>query len=298
MPSAEHQQIVDQSRSANDPAVELTVEGIRAVIDLVAAQYPAPTETIVTPFVVGGVPAERIDAPGLAADAPTILHAHGGAYIAGSLAFGRALCARVSRAATASVVSLDYRLAPEHPFPAALDDVTAAYRGLLDGGVPPERLVLFGDSAGGGLVHATLLALRAAGDPLPAGAVLVSPWVDLDLTGESIGTKAADDPLLTPALLALAAAAYRPDGTGDPLASPLRADPSGLPPLLVLVGTAEILLDDSLRLAERASAVGLDVTLEVGEDLVHVWPLFAGVPEAEAAVERIGAWIRARSHAA
>jgi monoterpene epsilon-lactone hydrolase len=294
MPSPEHQQIVDLLRSVNDPTVEPTVEGVRAVMDAVGAQYPAPTDTAVVPFSLGGVPAERIDAPGLAADAPTILHLHGGGYIAGSLAFGRALCARVGRAATASVVSLDYRLAPEHPFPAALDDATGAYRALIGAGVPSERIVLFGDSAGGGLAYATLLALRAAGDPLPAGAVLVSPWVDLELTGASIGTKAAEDPVLTPALLALGAAAYAPDGAADSLASPLRADPSGLPPLLVLVGTAEILLDDSLRLAERATAAGLDVTLEVGEDLVHVWPQFAQAPEADAAVARMGAWIRAR----
>jgi acetyl esterase/lipase len=294
MPSPEHQQMVDLLRAINDPTAEPTVEGIRAVLDGVAAQYPAPADTTVTPVVIGGVPAERIEPPGLAADAPTVLHFHGGGHIAGSLAFGRALCARVGGAAGASVVSVDYRLAPEHPFPAALDDATAAYRALIDGGVAPGRLVLFGDSAGGGLAYATLLALRTTGDPLPAGAALVSPWVDLELTGESIRTKAAEDPVLTPAFLELGVASYLPDGTDDLLASPLREDPSGLPPLLVLAGTAEILLDDAVRLAERATAAGVDVTLEVGEDLVHVWPIFAQLPEAAEAVALIGTWIRAR----
>jgi acetyl esterase/lipase len=244
------------------------------------------------------VAVERIDAPGLAPDAPAILHLHGGGYIAGSLAFGRSLGARIGRAAAARVVSVDYRLAPEHPFPAAFDDALAAYRGLLAEGVAPGRLVLLGDSAGGGLVCAVLLALRAAGDPLPVAAVLLSPWVDLHLTGASLRVRAADDPILTPPFLALGVAAYLPGGTEDPRASPLQADLSGLPPLLVLTGTAEILFDDAARLTERAAAAGVDATLDVGEGLVHVWPLFADLPEAAEAVARIGAWIGARLEAA
>jgi epsilon-lactone hydrolase len=294
MPSPEHEQLVTLLRAINDPTVEPTVEGIRATMDGVAAQYPAPADTTVTPFVVGGVPAERIDAPGLAAGAPTILHFHGGAHIGGSLAFARSLCARIGQATAATVVSVDYRLAPEHPFPAAFDDALAAYRGLIDGGVVPGGLVLLGDSSGGGLVYSLLLALQAGGAPRPAGAVLLSPWVDLHLTGASVRTRAADDPILTPAFLALGAASYVPDGTEDPLASPLPADPSGLPPLLVLAGTAEILFDDAIRLTDRASAAGVDVTLDVGEGLVHIWPVFADLPEAAEAVTRIGAWIRAR----
>jgi monoterpene epsilon-lactone hydrolase len=293
MPSPEHQQIVDVLRASNDPTIEPTVEGIRAVLDQLAQQFPTPADTTVTPIVLGGRPAERIEAPGLAADAPTILHFHGGAYIGGSLAFGRSLCARVSAVAGASVVSLDYRLAPEHPFPAALDDAMAAYRELIDQGVAPERLALLGDSAGGGLAYSALLELRAAGDSLPAGAALVSPWLDLRLSGASMRTKVGEDPVLSPAFLALGASSYLADGLDGPLARPLDADPAGLPPLLVLVGTAEILLDDATRLVERATGAGVDVSFEPSEGLIHEWPLFAHLPEAQDAVTRIGSWLRA-----
>lgn len=294
MPSPQHQLIVDALRAAGDPTVEPTVAWFRAVLDGMAERYPPPTGTTVTPAVLGGVGVERIDAPGLDGDPATVLHLHGGGYVAGSVAFGRSLCARVGAHAGASVVSVDYRLAPEHTYPAALDDALAAYRGLIAGGTPPARLVLLGDSTGGGLAYSMLLALRDAGDPLPAGAVLLSPWVDLDLTGESIRTRAAEDVVLSPALLALAAASYRPDGSGDALSSPLGWDPAGLPPLLVLVGTAEILLDDARRLAERTRAAGVDTTYEEGEGLIHEWPLFAEVPEAAEAVTRIATWIRER----
>jgi acetyl esterase/lipase len=224
----------------------------------------------------------------------TILYLHGGAYTRGSIVSHRALVARLSAASGARALVIAYRLAPENPFPAAVEDATAAYRWLLEQHIQPDQLVVSGDSAGGGLSLALLLALRDAGHPLPAGAALLSPWTDLAGTGESIRTLAGADPWLNAERLMLTAGLYLAGADAcNPLASPLYGDLHGLPPLLIQVGTDEILLDDATRLAERARAAGVPVTLEVWERMWHVFQSFAAeIPEGRQAVEKIGAFVR------
>jgi len=177
-----------------------------------------------------------------------------------------------------------------------VEDATKAYRWLLKQGIGPEKIIVAGDSAGGGLTLATLLALRDAGDPLPAAAVCISPWTDLEITGESMVTKADVDPMIRPQDAKGGAERYHGKADpGHPLISPINADLSGLPPLLVQVGTSEVLLSDSTRLAEQARAAGVDVTLEEWEEMIHVWHFFAFIlPEAQQAIERIGEFVKAK----
>lgn len=243
----------------------------------------------------GGVPAEWVSAPGADADR-AVLYLHGGGYNAGSPASHRELAGRLSAASGGRVLSLDYRLAPEHPFPAAVGDATAAYRWLLAQGVASARMAIAGDSAGGGLTLATLVALRDAGDPLPAVGVCISPWVDLEMKGESMTTRAKLDPMVGREGLLEAAAMYLAGADPrTPLAAPLYADLRGLPPLLIQVGTSETLYDDSIRLDERARAAEVDVTFEVWDEMVHVWHLFAAMlPEGQRAIEAIGEYLRER----
>ena len=220
------------------------------------ARIPPPSDVAYTPVTVGEMPAQWVAAPGASA-ACAILYLHGGAYALGSLNTHRPLVTALARAARVRVLALDYRLALEHPFPAALDDSLAAYCGLLADGIDPARLALVGDSAGGGHAVAFLVALRDTGDPLPAACVCLSPWVDLALAGESLQTKAKRDVMVTPDLLHRSAAAYLAGAEPrTPLASPLDADLFGLPPLLIQVGTDDVLLDDAVRLAVLARAAG------------------------------------------
>jgi acetyl esterase/lipase len=193
------------------------------------------------------------------------------------------------------VLALEYRLAPEHPHPAAVEGSTAAYRWLVAQGIDAGRIVIAGDSAGGGLTVATLVALRDAGDPLPAAAVPISPWVDMEGTGESITSRAEVDPMVSGAALRNIASLFVGEGGDlrDPLAAPLHADLTGLPPLLIHVGDHEVLLDDATRLAANAETAGVDVTLEVWPEMTHVWHGSAGyVPEADAAIARIAEFAR------
>jgi epsilon-lactone hydrolase len=299
MPSAEHEMVADLLRAAraDEPPEGLPLELSRANMDQLADILPMPADVDVTAADVGGVAAEWVVAAG-ADDDRALLYLHGGAYTRGSVRSHRSFCGRLSVDTKARVLALDYRLAPEHPYPAAVDDATAGYRWLLDEGFDPQRLVVAGDSAGGGLTAALLLALGAEGDPRPAGAVLLSPWVDLTMSGASMEERAAEDPICSPGSLARSAAWYAGgEDPACPLISPLFGDLTGLPPLLVLVGTAEVLLDDSLRFAAAADAVGVDLTLVVEAGLLHVWPLFPGVPESDAAVAQIGEWVRKRTAA-
>ena len=242
-----------------------------------------------------GVAAEWVAAAEARADR-AVLYLHGGGYCIGSVNTHRQLACDLSRATGARLLLIDYRLAPEHPFPAALDDATRAYRYLIESGVRPAQSAIAGDSAGGGLTVATLLALRDADGPLPAAGVCLSPWLDLTMGGASMRTKAAVDPMVQRENLQRMAEAYL--GGADPrspLASPLFADLRGLPPLLVHVGSAETLLDDSTGFAERARAAGVDVSIDVWDDMVHVWHAFAFVlPEARQAIDRIGSYLRQR----
>ncbi len=269
----------------------LTLDERRALMG--SAAGPPPDGTQVDPVDANGVPAEWVAAAGVMGQW-VVLYFHGGAYHFGSPARLRGLLSLLSAAAQARVLSVGYRLAPENPFPAAVEDALTAYRWLIAGGTHARQVVISGDSSGGGLALAALVALRDAGDPLPGGAVVMSPWTDLALGGESLRSRAAVDVMLTPDGAREAADWYLA-GQSDrhPYASPLYADLHGLPPVLIHVGDAEILRDDSVRFAAAARAAGVDVTLEIWPEMPHVWHAFAGlVPEADEAVERIGRWLR------
>jgi len=242
------------------------------------------------PVDVNGVPGEWVTAP--AAGHGGILYLHGGGYTVGSTNTHRGLVARISNLTTLPVLLIDYRLAPEHPFPAALEDAVTAYRWLLAQGIDHSRIVIAGDSAGGGLALATLVALREAGDQLPAGVFCISPWTDLTGCGDSIRSREEQDPVLSMKSLQRDVNYYA--GGQDllsPFISPIFADLAGLPPLFIQVGTDEILLDDSRRIAENAQKAGVDVTLEVYEGMFHVFHMVPNMPETKKAMLHIGYFI-------
>jgi monoterpene epsilon-lactone hydrolase len=294
MASPELDTVLDLLRTRPRPG-EFDLGALRAGLVAFAALNPPPAGTRATPVAAGGVPCEWVAGPG-ADDGTVVVYLHGGGYVLGSAVTHRGLAARLAAACGATALVVDYRLAPEHPFPAAVDDAVAAYQWLLARGVDPGRIVLAGDSAGGGLAAATLVALRDARTPLPAAGVLLSPWVDLEAGGASLATNAGADPMVDPGALRLAAAAYLGDVPArHPLASPLHAGLARLPPLLVQVGTREVLLDDAVRFAARARAAGVDVALERWDGMIHVWHAFAPLlPEATDALDAIGAFVRGR----
>ncbi|WP_036261925.1 alpha/beta hydrolase [Methylocapsa aurea] len=244
---------------------------------------------------LAGVPIEWSLAPG-GDPSRVVIYFHGGGYCSGSIASHRGLVVEAGRAAGARTLAVGYRLAPECPFPAALDDARAAYAFLIGQGFAPQHIALGGDSAGGGLCLALLTSLRDAGHPLPACAWLISPWVDLEMTGASLAAKAAVDPLISKRYLEELATAYLGGGDpANPLVSPLHADLTGLPPMLVQVGSAETLLDDAVRIAGRAGAADVSVTLEIWPHMIHAWPLWAAeLEEGRAALQSAGAFIRGR----
>lgn len=244
----------------------------------------------------GGVPAEWVKAPGCD-PGRAVLYLHGGGYAIGSINTHRRLAYDISAASTAAVLVIDYRLAPEHPFPAAVEDATKAWRWLLAQGFAANRLAIAGDSAGGGLTFATLVNLRDQKLGLPACAVAISPWVDLEGVGNSITTRAAQDPMVQKdGLLWMAGLYLNGKDAKTPLAAPLHADLKSLPPILVQVGTAETLLDDSTRIAEKLHAAGVDVRLAIWPNMLHVFPLFAPVlSEGREGCVEIGAFIRSRT---
>jgi monoterpene epsilon-lactone hydrolase len=269
---------MDRDRSAS-------IEQQRANMELGTQAFPALDLEIV-PVEANGVPAEWVK-PTTATDG-VILYLHGGAYVAGSPRTHRNLTTRLAEGAQKWLLSVDYRLAPEHPHPAAVEDAVAAYRFLLDGAQSSKQIAVVGDSAGGGLTVALLIALKDAGIDLPACAVPISPWTDMEGVGESWTTRADVDPLIEPDDLRKKGQMYAGHDLRAPTAAPIHADLSGLPPLLIPVGDAEVLLDDSLTLAKRAREAGVDVTLDHQPEMIHVWPLFAGIaPESDAALERI-----------
>lgn len=277
------------------PSNTLTLAERRAQYERAERVFPTPPELKVEVVTAPDRPAEWLTPPGARTDA-AVLYLHGGGYVIGSPRSHRHLAAAIARAAGTRALLLDYRLAPEHPFPAGLEDAVAAYQWLLAGGVAPARIVVAGDSAGGGLTMATLLALRERGLPRPAAAVCISPWVDLTNSAASYATKAAVDPIVTLDSIALLTQAYI--GTGDPkqpLVSPLYADLRNLPPLLIHVGSDEVLLDDALGLAARARTAGVDVTIREWPAMIHVWHWFLSMlDEADQAIADIGAFVRAR----
>ncbi len=245
------------------------------------------------PVDADGVTAEWITAPGARSDR-AVVYLHGGGYIMGSVNSHRDMCERLSREAQARVLALDYRLAPEHPFPAALEDSIAAYRWLLKEGIEPQHIAIGGDSAGGGLTFATLVSLRDAGDPLPGCAIPLSPWVEFEGTGDSITSRADIDPMVRQDLDLKMGKAYLDGGDlRNPLAAPIYADLHGLPPLFIQVGEREILFDDSSRMADKATQAGVEVTLREWPGMIHVWQIFASrLDEGQAAIEELGAFVR------
>ena len=267
----------------------------RAQYERAEQAFPVPADIQVDRVTARGVPAEWLTVRGEEPRA-AILYLHGGGYGIGSPRSHRHLAAAIAAAADASALLPHYRLAPEQPFPAAVDDAVAAYRWLLERNVAPERIVIAGDSAGGGLTVATLLAVRDGGLPKPAAGVCISPWVDLTCSLPSYTSRKAVDPIVTREAVDTMASAYLNgiDAT-TPLASPLYADLRALPPLLIHVGDDEVLLDDSVQLAEKARAAGVDVTLEVWPEMIHVWHwFFPMLDEGQQAIDRIGDFIRAR----
>jgi monoterpene epsilon-lactone hydrolase len=272
-----------------------SVADARATFDPSGPVHPVPDDVLVSEVTAGGVTSYWLDTPGVDSDR-VLLFLHGGGYQFGSLLSDGELAARLGRAGGMRVLFPEYRLAPEHPFPAAIDDVLAAWRWLrTDQHVSARSLVVAGDSAGGGLTVALLVATRDAGDALPAAAVLMSPTVDLTSSGTSMTDRVNEDPISTPALLRQLASDYLAGVDPEtPLASPLFASLSGLPPLLIQVGTADLLLSDSERLAQAATEAGVEVRLEIGDGLPHVYQLMLGTPEAAEATERIGKFLRER----
>ena len=276
----------------NSPEEEPSIEEMRANLEALSLFFPLAEDITCEPVHVGEIPGEWVVAPG-ERDNRVVLYLHGGGYVMGSINTHREMVSHISREAKARVLIINYRLAPEHPFPAAVEDSTAAFQWLLKEGVSPGRIVVAGDSAGGGLTVATLVALRDRGDPLPAAAVCLSPWVDMEATGQSMTTKAEEDPIVQrEAIMRMGEAYLGGADPREPLAAPLYANLTGLPPMLIQVGTSEILFDDATRLAERAKEAGVDVTLEPWEGMIHVWQLFASmVPESKKAVKGIGNFI-------
>ena len=267
----------------------------RKDMDARALAYGLPADVSVEKVGAGGVPAEWLTTPGAARDA-AILYLHGGGYVIGSLDSHRHLAAESGRAAQCLTLNLGYRLAPEHPFPAAVEDALAGYRFLLASGFQPGRIVIAGDSAGGGLVVAAMLAIRDAGLAQPGGGWCLSPWVDMEASGSTFESRADADPMVQKAgILDMAKTYLNGADPRSPLAAPIYADLKGLAPLLIQVGAAETLLDDALRLAGAAGAADVRVDLQVWPEMVHVWPLF--YPELKAghdAIREAGAWIRGR----
>jgi epsilon-lactone hydrolase len=298
MASAQLQKVIEQYKALGRAAAEAKgPQDLRAVLAKAFSAFPSAGQVTCEPVSAGGVNAHWISAPNAAADR-VLLYFHGGGYVMGSIETHRELAARLSKAAQARCLVLDYSLAPEKPFPAAVNDATAAYRWLLAQGIKPGRIAIAGDSAGGGLTVAALVALRDLNLPAPATGVCLSPWVDLEGEGSSMQTRADRDPIVSRDMILQLARMYvgEKGDLREPLAAPLNADLSDLPPLLIQVGDAETLLEDSTRLTDKAKAAGVDVTLQIWEDMPHVWQLFAPeLSEGQEAIEKIGEFILQRT---
>jgi len=273
--------------------LEADATTLRAAFNDLMARIPVASDVDHVPTTIGGVNALEVTIRGIDT-ANTILYFHGGVYVIGSAATSVPLVSDLARRTHARAVTVDYRLAPEHPYPAAVDDARAAYEGLLAQGVDAARIALAGDSAGGGLAVATLLTLRDARIPLPSSAFLMSPYADLTLSGETLLQNQAIDPILTPEGLRLRVPEYvgRADAS-DPRISPIFGDLGGLPPLLIQVGSHEILLSDALRLAGRAAMDEVPVTLEVTPGVPHVFQGYAALlDEGGAALDRASTFLK------
>ena len=269
---------------------ETTLAQMRDAFDaMLASNRTADIETVR----IGEMPADRI-AAGRADRTRVVLYFHGGGYQMGSRLSHRDLMIRLSEATAAEVVGFDYRLAPEHRFPAAVEDGFAAYRWLLDSGTSPDAIAFAGDSAGGGLAVSTLLTARSAHMPMPAAAVLLSPWLDMEAAGGTYRSRAEVDPMTQRDKILLMARAYlgRTGDPRDPLASPIHAELAGLPPILIHVGDHETILDDSRVFAERLRAADVPVTLSVFEDMIHHFQVFPELEASQRSLDEIGAFLQ------
>jgi monoterpene epsilon-lactone hydrolase len=287
--STEQQESLDAIlRQSAFPADADVSEQRRLLRELLSAQ-PLPAEVTVTAGELGGVPTAEVTVDGIE-PRHVVLYFHGGVYVMGDAALAADLASQVGRRTQAKAISVDYRLAPEHPYPAAVDDALAAYRALLDDGIAPWDIALAGESAGGGLAVATLVSARDHGLPLPAAALVMSPYVDLTLAGATMETKREADPLLSREALQ----ARIPDYTSGQdaalgLISPIFADLSGLPPLIIQAGSHEVLLDDAVRLARATAAADVQVTLDITPGVPHVFQAYHSIlDEATAALDRAG----------
>jgi phosphinothricin tripeptide acetyl hydrolase len=294
MPSAEITAVRKMlaEMSSNEP---VSIADQRRNMDNISQLFPLTADYVVEPGKVGGIEGDWVRKRGVRSDA-ALLYLHGGGYSLGSPLSHRHLVGAISAAANIPVFAANYRMAPENQFPAAVDDATAAYKGLLNLGYPAGRLAISGDSAGGGLTVATLVSAKQRGLAMPAAAALISPWADLSNSSPSYRARAERDPMIQRQSLDNFAAAYL--GKQDvktPLASPLFADLKGLPPLLIQVGADEVLHDDSVLLHERASEAGVESTLESWGEMIHVWHFFHPMlARGREAIERIGQFLRSR----
>jgi acetyl esterase/lipase len=281
-----------KERAAKRAAMSLAET--RASFDTDMGRIPLADNLTAESLSFGNVPAEKIT-PANATPGKAVLYLHGGGHIFGSIKSHRHFVSRLAVATKATAWHIDYRLAPEHPYPAAIEDALAAYRALLDSGIAPADLVVGGESAGGNLAAALLLKLKDENLPQPAGLYLLSPWLDMTTTAESYDKVGARDPMISREGIVGVATAYLGTQPDNPLASPVRADVSGLPPMLIQVGSEEVLLSDSITFANKAAMTGIDVSLRVWAGMPHAWPLFhpflrAGLP----AIDETGAWMRKR----
>ena len=284
-------EILTSRERPENPTVEESRDGFERMAKLVGGDTPASVEDVDA----GGVPGEMVVADGSSTSSVT-LYLHGGGYIIGSPATHRELARRLSAASGGAALVIDYRMAPENPFPAAVEDAVSAYGWLLGQGHDPRALSIAGDSAGGGLTAAALVSLRDRGLPLPSCGVCLSPWVDMEGVGGSMDSRSALDPITQREGLVAMGEVYL-DGADpkSPLAAPIYADLAGLPPLLIQVGTRETLYDDAVRLADRANRAEVATRFEPWAEMIHVWHLFAPMlDEGQQAIESVAAFIRGR----
>ncbi len=294
MKRPESQRAFDMWKNAFTPEdVARGHDGLREGYErFLTTHFPLPAGVPVDRLELSGVPALRVRAR---RGGPTVLHFHGGGYVLGSAKGSLEYAYRLAQSVGGECVTVDYRLAPDHPYPAAIDDAVDAYRGLLASGVPASSILLSGESSGGGLAIALAIALRTAGDPLPAGIIAISPFTDLTLRGPTVTAFAGDDPAANRDTLAYLVASYfQGHEPTDPLVSPLYGDLAGLPPMFLTATEGEVLLSDTTRLAEKARRAHVDVTLRVVEDSVHVYTLFPFLPETVETMRAIGAWAEQR----
>lgn len=266
----------------------------RESFDTEMGRIPLADNVTAESLTFGNVPAEKIT-PANATPGKAVLYLHGGGHVFGSIKSHRHFVSRLAVATKATAWHIDYRLAPEHPYPAAIEDALIAYRAILASGIAPTDIVVGGESAGGNLAAALLLKLKDEKLPQPAGLYLLSPWLDMTTTAESYEKVGARDPMISREGIVGVATAYLGGQPDTPLASPVRADVAGLPPMLIQVGSEEVLLSDSTAFANNAAMTGIDVTLRVWAGMPHAWPLFhpflrAGLP----AIDEVGGWMRKR----